>query len=104
MSSAAAYTEACQNFLKQARIPNLPEVYLGCLERCVTVYSQQVPALNLIYALEQCAGLQPGARIGIVGAGIYTDELKASAVALVLAEEKTVAQVARDLDLTARDE
>ncbi len=31
----------------------------------------------------------------------YTDEFKAGAVALVLDEEKTVAQVARDLDLTA---
>ncbi len=31
----------------------------------------------------------------------YTDEFKAGAVALVLDEEKTVSQVARDLDLTA---
>lgn len=31
----------------------------------------------------------------------YTDEFKAGAVELVLDEEKTVAQVARDLDLTA---
>ncbi len=31
----------------------------------------------------------------------YTDEFKAGAVALVLDEEKSVAQVARDLDLTA---
>jgi transposase len=30
----------------------------------------------------------------------YTDEFKAGAVALVLSEGKTVAQVARDLDLT----
>jgi transposase len=31
----------------------------------------------------------------------YTEEFKAGAVALVLDEEKTAAQVARDLDLTA---
>ena len=31
----------------------------------------------------------------------YTDEFKAGAVRLVINEEKTVAQVARDLDLTA---
>ncbi len=31
----------------------------------------------------------------------YTDEFKAGAVALVLDEQKTVSQVARDLDLTA---
>lgn len=32
----------------------------------------------------------------------FTDEFKAGAVRLVLDEDKTVAQVARDLDLTAR--
>ena len=85
MSPATASIEDCRNFLNQARVPDLPEVYLlGCLERRVTVYSQQVRALNLIYALEQCAGLQPGARtevrIGIVGAGIAG--LTAAAVAL----------------------
>ncbi len=31
----------------------------------------------------------------------FTDEFKAGAVRLVLDEDKTVAQVARDLDLTA---
>ena len=63
MSSAAASTEDCRNFLNQVKVPGPPKVYLlGCLERRVTVYSQQVRALNLIYALERCAVLQPGAR------------------------------------------
>ena len=93
MSPAAASTKDCQQFLNQARVPDLPEVYLlGCLERRVTVYSQQVRALNLIYALEQCAGLQAGARIGIVGAGIAGLTAAAAALqrgfAVTLLEEK----------------
>ncbi len=93
MSPAAAATEECRKFLNQTRVPDLPEVYLlGCLERRVTVYSQQVRALNLIYALEQCAGLQAGARIGIVGAGIAGLTAAAAALqrgfAVTLLEEK----------------
>ena len=93
MSSAAASTKDCQDFLRQVKVPGPPEVYLlGCLERRVTVYSQQVRALNLIYALEQCAGLQAGARIGIVGAGIAGLTAAAAALqrgfAVTLLEEK----------------
>lgn len=70
-----------------------PRVYvLGSLERRVTLYSQQVRALNLVYSLFQTSHLKAGAHVGIVGAGV--SGLTAAAAALsrgcrvTLVEEK----------------
>ncbi len=43
---------------------------LGCLERRVTLYSQQVRALNLIYALNHLQVISPGGTLLIVGGGV----------------------------------
>lgn len=48
----------------------MPRVYvLGCIERRVTVYSQQVRALNLVHALCAVGELTAGTTIAVVGAG-----------------------------------
>jgi hypothetical protein len=51
-------------------VPQRPGVYqIGCLERRVTLYSQQVRALNLVYALFDLGKLAPSSRAVVVGAG-----------------------------------
>ncbi|WP_433965372.1 FAD-dependent oxidoreductase [Tunturiibacter gelidiferens] len=49
----------------------LPGVFiLGCYARYVTIYSQQMRALNLVGALVHEKKLQAGTRVGIVGGGV----------------------------------
>lgn len=55
---------------------------LGTLERRVTVYSQQVRALNLIYALIDSERLKAGDKVAIVGGG-FSGVTAAAAAALV---------------------
>ncbi|PTL80347.1 hypothetical protein DAT35_29715 [Vitiosangium sp. GDMCC 1.1324] len=51
-------------------VPQRPEVYqIGCLERRVTLYSQQVRALNLVFALFARKKLQRSSRVAVVGGG-----------------------------------
>ena len=51
------------------RVPGSQGLYvLGCFGRHITMYSQQVRAINLAYALNKIRGLN-GVRIGVVGAG-----------------------------------
>jgi hypothetical protein len=49
--------------------PKVPIYVLGCFARRVTLYTQQVRALNLIYALKQQGRLGPGTHLGIIGGG-----------------------------------
>jgi tetratricopeptide (TPR) repeat protein len=57
--------------LRQMEVPGEPGVFiLGCFERRVTLYSQQVRALNLIHALFAEKRLREGSRVGIVGGGV----------------------------------
>ncbi|NRD53806.1 tetratricopeptide repeat protein [Corallococcus exiguus] len=59
-----------RDILKHMEVPTLSGVFLlGCFERRVTLYSQQVRALNLVHALFACKRLKPGARVVVVGAG-----------------------------------
>src|SRR5579859_2675998 len=52
-------------------VPGWSGVYaLGCYGRYITVYSQQVRALNLAYALRQTGALAATTKIAVVGAGI----------------------------------
>ena len=51
-------------------VPGEPGVFvLGSLERRVTLYSQQVRALNLIHALFEQGRLRQGERVAVVGGG-----------------------------------
>lgn len=57
--------------LEAMRVPGKSPVYvLGCFERRVTIYSQQVRALNLVDALFADGTLRDGATLAIVGGGI----------------------------------
>lgn len=68
-------------FLTLVRTPKNPHIYIvGCFDKRVTVYSQQVRALNVIWALAEGASLGPSPNIAIVGGGIAG--LTAAAAAL----------------------
>lgn len=63
-------TATVDTALQGMSVPGFPRVYvLGSLERRVTVYAQQVRALNLVYALQACKRLTSGSRVAVVGAG-----------------------------------
>jgi tetratricopeptide (TPR) repeat protein len=58
------------DILKHMEVPTRRGVFLlGCFERRVTLYSQQVRALNLVHALFEHKRLRPGSRLVVVGAG-----------------------------------
>lgn len=53
------------------RVPNEPDFYvLGAFDRRVTIYSQQVRALNLIHDLRRREKIPPDSRIAVIGGGI----------------------------------
>ena len=52
------------------KVPGSHQLYvLGCFARRVTLYSQQVRAMNLVYGLYRTRKLVPGMEIAIVGGG-----------------------------------
>jgi hypothetical protein len=57
-----------RQFITLSRVDHRVYV-LGCLERRVTLYSQQVRALNLIYSLSVEGHVKDGGHIAIVGGG-----------------------------------
>ena len=64
-------------FLESARpFPGENRFVLGTFERGVTVYRQQIRALNLIHALIEAASggkkvIAPGSRIAVIGGGAF---------------------------------
>lgn len=53
------------------QVPKMPSVFvLGSFERRVTLYSQQVRALNLVEALLSLGRLGPGRHVAVIGAGV----------------------------------
>ncbi len=59
-----------ETVLQDMRVDGWPGVYvLGCLDRRVTIYSQQVRALNLAAALFEGKKVAPGDSVVVVGAG-----------------------------------
>jgi hypothetical protein len=51
-------------------VPGHPGVYiLGCYARYLTLYSQQIRALNLVAALSETGKVSEGTRVAIIGAG-----------------------------------
>ncbi|MDI1436688.1 NACHT domain-containing protein [Polyangium sorediatum] len=62
--------EEAVRFLKYTRVSGWPAYHvLGCFERRVTLYSQQVRALNLVWALHTSGEIQRGAKVAVVGGG-----------------------------------
>ncbi|WP_437962294.1 FAD-dependent oxidoreductase (plasmid) [Sorangium sp. So ce119] len=68
---------------------------LGCLERRVTLHSQQIRALNLVYSLRELAIVSPGDAILIVGGGVAG--LTAAAGAARLGFKVTLLEHAHEL-------
>jgi tetratricopeptide (TPR) repeat protein len=59
-----------KDILQHMEVPSLPGVFvLGSFEQRITFYSQQVRALNLVYALSDQGRLSSGSRVLIIGAG-----------------------------------
>ncbi|WP_428264533.1 FAD-dependent oxidoreductase [Haliangium sp.] len=59
------------DLLGHMQVPGYKRTFvLGSYERRVTVYSQQVRALNLIYALFHERQLTPGQRVAVIGGGV----------------------------------
>src|SRR5690349_6957441 len=69
-------------FLRLTGVPNHPGIYvLGCYARYVTVYAQQVRALNLIDCLAKSGVVSARSCIAVIGGGI--GGLTTAAAALV---------------------
>lgn len=63
-------TIEASDILAHMQVPKLPGVFvLGCFERRITFYSQQVRALNLLYALSASGRLQHDSHVLVIGAG-----------------------------------
>jgi len=61
---------SARDMLRYAAVPGLDRAYvIGCLERRVTIYAQQVRALNTVNALFTTGRVQPGDTVVVLGAG-----------------------------------
>ncbi|MFL5344493.1 MAG: FAD-dependent oxidoreductase [Hyalangium sp.] len=84
------------DILQQMEVPGESGVFvLGCFERRVTLYSQQVRALNLIHSLFVENRLREGARVAVVGGGVAG--LTAAAGAAVRGCKVTLLEAQADL-------
>jgi hypothetical protein len=69
-SSPLSNAELSRLVKEYAGIQGCPGVYvLGCFARRVTLYSQQVRAFNLVYALRVTGKIDANARVAVIGAG-----------------------------------
>src|SRR5690242_5208705 len=83
-------------FLDYCAVPEYPGVYLlGCFARHVTIYSQQIRAINLIDSLCRTGQLGKGSSVAVVGGGVAG--LTAAAAALVRGANVTVIEQSFDL-------
>ncbi|MBN1209468.1 MAG: tetratricopeptide repeat protein, partial [Myxococcaceae bacterium] len=90
------------DILLHMEVPKEPGVFvLGSFERRVTLYSQQVRALNLIHALFAERRLKDGDRVAIVGGGAAG--MTAAAGAAVRGCKVTLLEQAEDLLLLFRN-
>lgn len=72
VSSAHSTSRAQTNaqVIADSRVPECPSIFvLGCLEKRVTLYSQQVRALNLVSALVDEGIVKAKSKVAIVGGG-----------------------------------
>jgi len=72
-----------EDVLRHMEVPGEPGLYvLGCFERRVTLYSQQVRALNLVYALHHEKRLKPGDAVAVIGGSVAAMTTAAGAARL----------------------
>lgn len=63
-------SQLADQLLADFEVEAVPGLFvLGCFARCVTLYSQQVRALNLVAALLTSNRLEAGKRMAVIGAG-----------------------------------
>jgi hypothetical protein len=63
--------EWCSQLIDLMSVPGYPNVYLlGAFAKYVTIYAQQVRALNLVAALVRAGRLSARSRVGVIGGGI----------------------------------
>ena len=101
--AAATDQERARHIVAPYRL--VPGVYvLGCLEKGVTVYRQQVRAHNLVWALSELArsNAVPFKRVAIIGGGIAG--LTATACLLSHLNEVRITLFERRLDLCPRQQ
>src|SRR5438270_1046992 len=68
--SVRANSMTPQQIIDQAKVPETNAVFvLGCFERRVTVYAQQVRALNLVDAIISQGVMADNGRVAIIGGG-----------------------------------
>jgi hypothetical protein len=79
-----------EEIIGAAKVPNTKSVFvLGCLESRVTVYAQQVRALNLIDAIIEKGLVRSNGRVAIIGGGA-AGITAAAALALAMPDLRTI--------------
>jgi hypothetical protein len=74
--------ERRSEFLRLMEVPRFPQVYvLGCFARYVTIYAQQIRALNLVDCLAKAGIVSGRSKVAVVGGGI--SGLTAASAAIV---------------------
>lgn len=85
------------DILLGAAVPGYPKFYvLGCFDKRITFYSQQVRALSLVHALHELGYLKDLASIAVVGAGA-AGLTAAAAAALASKADVTLFEVSPEL-------
>ncbi|HEX8434030.1 FAD-dependent oxidoreductase, partial [Archangium sp.] len=85
-----------RDILRQMAVRDEAGVYvLGCFERRITLYTQQVRALNLVHSLFTEERLKPGSKLAVIGGGAAG--LTAAAGAATRGARVTVFEQASDL-------
>lgn len=78
-----------KSVLELLSVPGFKDLYiLGCFARCVTLYSQQVRALNLVSALSHTRVIGPDTKVIVIGAG--ASGITASAAAALIGADVTL--------------
>ncbi|WP_431129249.1 hypothetical protein [Flagellimonas flava] len=63
-------TAELEEYLKQFIVPKTEDVLLGIFQPGMTVYNQQLRALNIFYAAFETGKIKKGDRLAIIGAGV----------------------------------
>jgi hypothetical protein len=86
-----------QDILDGAVVRDRPNLFvIGCFDRRITFYSQQVRALSLVYALKELGYLNANPRIAVVGGGA-AGVSAAAAAALVSKSQVVLFETAAEL-------
>ena len=89
-----------EQIVRRMQVPGSPNLYVvGCFERRVTVYTQQVRALNLVYAIANRLPKNRKPAVAVLGAGAANVSTAAAAAALLDCRVTVLERLARPLDM-----